>query len=187
MRAVVAFWALVAVLMSFVAGAHEAELSFNGDAARAGYVHELGRNDLRLEGGWLHHDDKGDVFHLGAHVSGQASARPDEFTAGLGVRLVYSDGDLAEQDGLALPLGGYVKFTPAQYDRLNFRAHAYFAPDVLSIGDKEKYEEYGIRASYNVMREADVFIGARYVRGEYKRVQDVRFDTGMHLGISLRF
>lgn len=178
---------VVTFVLPGVAAADEAELSFNGDAARAGYVHELNRNDLRVGGGWLHHTDHGDVVHLGVHLAGQASARRDEVTAGLGVRLVYTDGDLRKQDGPALPLGGYVKFTPQQYDRVSVRGHAYFAPDVLSFGDMEKYQEYGIRLGYNVMREADVFVGARYVRGEYKKAPDAKFDTGLHLGISLRF
>jgi hypothetical protein len=37
------------------------------------------------------------------------------------------------------------------------------------------------------MRDADIYIGARYAKGEYKKAPDVRYDTGMHVGITLRF
>ena len=179
--------AVVATCVLSAAMADEAELSFNGDAARGGYVHQFQSSALRAEAGWLHHSDNGDVFHIGAHLSGQASAREDEVTAGLGVRLVYTDGDINDQDGAALPIGGYVNFTPQRYDRFSLRGHAYFSPDVLSFGDSEQYEEYGVRASYNLMRDADIFVGARYINGEYKTAPDAKFDTGMHVGISLRF
>jgi hypothetical protein len=51
-----------------------------------------------------------------------------------------------------------------------------------------KYQEYTIRVGYNVLRKADVYIGARYVRGDYKGgIEDVRYDTGMNIGMTLRF
>ncbi|TDJ47960.1 MAG: hypothetical protein E2O52_01965 [Gammaproteobacteria bacterium] len=167
--------------------ADELDLGLNSDAVYVQYVHHYRESSLRLDGGWLHHTDNGDVAHVGLLLADLASSGPSKVEAGLGGRLVYTDGDRSKQDGLGLPLGGFIRFTPQQFNRVSLGASLYLAPDVLTVGDLDKYQEYAVRASYNLLREADIYIGARYVKGEYNKAPDVRFDTGMHIGITLRF
>lgn len=167
--------------------ADEADLSFNSDAVRLQYVHDLRSTTLSLDGGWLHHTDNGDAVHFGVHLADLASGGENPLRAGLGARLVYTNGDLSNQDGFAVPIGGYLRYTPDRFNRVSIAGAVYFAPDVLSLSDAEKYEEYSVRVGYNLMREADIYVGARYVKGEYKKARDARFDTGMHIGINLRF
>jgi hypothetical protein len=163
------------------------DLGFNSDAARLQYVHDLRSNSLKLDGGWLHHSDNGDVVHVGLHLADMASGGRNPVQAGLGGRVVYTNGDLSNQDGFAIPIGGYVRYTLPRLNRVSIGGEIYFAPEVLSLGDAEKYEEYAFRVSYNLMREADIYIGARYVKGEYKKAKDARYDNGMHIGMNLRF
>jgi hypothetical protein len=167
--------------------ADEVDLSFNSDAARLQYVRDLRSTTLRLDGGWMHHTDNGNAVHVGLHLSDLASDGVNPLQAGLGGRIVYTNGDLTDQDGFAVPIGGYLRYTPGRFNRLSVSGEVYFAPDVLSLGDAEKYEEYAVRLAYNLMREADIYMGARYIKGEYKKARDARFDTGMHIGITLRF
>ena len=108
--------------------------------------------------------------------------------AGLGGRFVYTNGDVSGQDGYGFPVGGFLRFTPQRMNQLSLFGSAYYAPDILSIGDMDSYREYTVRVAYNVLRQADIHIGARYVRGEYDGGSpDARFDTGMHIGLTLRF
>lgn len=167
--------------------ADEADLSFNADAARLSYVRPLARVDLEADAGWLHHQDNGDVLHLGARISDAASDGRNPLVAGLGARLAWFDGDLSGQNGFALAVGGFLKYTLPRYNRVSVAGAAWFAPEVLSISDAEGYTDLELRLAYNLMREADVFIGTRYVKGEYDGAPDARFDTGMHAGIHLRF
>ncbi|MFQ5634196.1 MAG: YfaZ family outer membrane protein [Gammaproteobacteria bacterium] len=169
------------------AWAEEIDLGFNADALRIAYVHEFQRNALELDGGWLHHSDKGDVVHVGLNLSDIASSGSRELVAGLGGRIVYQDGDRRNQDGWSVPVGGFLLFTPQQFDRITLGAAAYFAPSVLSVGDAERYQDYTLRLAYNVMRQADVYAGLRYVKGEYDTAEDAYFDTGLHIGLTLRF
>ena len=92
------------------------------------------------------------------HLADLASSGENPVTAGLGARLVYTNGDLSQQDGFAVPIGGHVKFSPPRFDRFSIFGQIYFAPKVLSIGDMEKYEEYTVKFAYNVVREADIYI-----------------------------
>jgi hypothetical protein len=167
--------------------ADEVDLSFNADAARLQYMRDLRSLTLNLDAGWLHHTDNGNVVHAGLHLADMASGGNNPLKAGLGGRLVYTNGDLSDQDGFAVPIGGYLRYTPQRFNRVSIAGQVYFAPNVLSLGDMEKYEEYTFRVGYNLMREADIYIGARYVKGEYKKARDARYDTGMNMGITLRF
>jgi hypothetical protein len=185
MRACLSF--LGAILLWHPSHADELDLSFNSDALRVQYVWPFGDEGLQLDGGWLHHKDNGEFVHVGLHLSGLASEGNDPVLAGLGVRLAYADGDVRNQDGFALGLGGFLRYTVPGYNRFSVGGHAYFAPEVLSLGDSEGYQDYMLRVSYNVIRSADVYLGARYVRGEYDGAPDARYDTGMHIGINLRF
>jgi hypothetical protein len=175
------------VLCCAQAVADAVDLSFNSDAARLQYVRDLRSNTLNLDAGWLHHTDNGNVVHVGLHLADMASGGTNPVQAGLGVRVVYSNGDLSNQDGFAIPIGGYLRYTLPRFNRISIGGEVYFAPNVLSLGDAEKYEEYAFRVGYNLMREADIYIGARYVNGEYKKARDARYDNGMHIGITLRF
>lgn len=167
--------------------ADEVDLSFNSDALRLQYVHEMGSSGLNLDTGWLYNSDNGSVIHAGLHLVDLASSGRDKIEAGIGGRFVYTDGDQSKQSGFAVPVGGFVRFTPQSINRLSVGGSLYYAPNILAIGDLEKYQEYSIRVSYNVLRQADIYVGARYVRGDYKNARDVRYDTGMHIGLTLRF
>ncbi len=167
--------------------ADELDLSLNANALRVQYAHDFESNQLSLDGGWLYHEDNGSAVHVGLHLIDLAASGRDKVEAGIGGRVVYTNGDSSRQNGFAVPLGGFVRITPRAMNRLSVSGSAYYAPSILSIGDMEKYQEFSIRVSYNVLRQADAYIGARYVRGDYDDAPDVRYDTGMHIGMTLRF
>jgi hypothetical protein len=169
------------------ASAEQIDLSFNADAVRLQYIHEFQNNNLNLDAGWLYNSDKGNVLHVGLHLKDLASGGTNPITAGVGARIVYTDGDLSNQKGTAVPVGGFVRWSPRSLDRLFVSGDIYFAPSILSIGDMDQYEEYAIRVGYNITREADVYLGARYIKGEYKDAKSAVYDNGLHLGIALRF
>jgi len=185
-------WLISLLGMSIVCAqvfADEVDFSLNSDALRIQYVHELEASGLNLDAGWLYNQDNGSVFHGGLNLVGLASSgrNKNKLEAGLGGRFVYTDGDNSKQNGFGIPIGGLLRFTPQAMDRLSISGSLYFAPSLLAFGDMDKYQEYTIRVGYNVLRQADLYVGARYVRGDYKNASDLRYDTGMHIGMTLRF
>ncbi|MDP6674337.1 MAG: YfaZ family outer membrane protein [Gammaproteobacteria bacterium] len=168
--------------------ADELDLSLNNDALRLQYVYKMESSGLNLDTGWLHHSDNGDILHAGVHLVDLASSGRDKLEAGLGGRFVYTNGDHSDQSGFAVPIGGFVRFTPEAINRLSVVGSLYYAPSILAIGDMDEYQEASFRVSYSVIRDADMYVGARYARGDYKKgVADARFDSGMHIGMTLRF
>jgi len=170
-----------------VARAHEVDLSFNSDAFRLNYAYTMPQRSLRAEGGWLHNSDSGDALHAGLQLVSEATSGPDPVIAGIGGRILYYNGKRTTQDGLSLAVGGSLRYTIPAYNRFSVTGEAWFAPKVLSTIDAEQYRELAVRGSYNITRQAEVYLGARTVRGKFKRAENYHFDNGLHIGLNLRF
>jgi hypothetical protein len=169
-----------------VAGAHELDLSFNDSAVRVAYANVV-RDNLRLEAGWLTDSDEGDVVHGSFLVTGEAAPASQKVTGGIGVRLAALDGEGGDRDGWGLAIGGSLRWVVPRYDRFSVTGEYYWAPEVLSGGDAEKYVDGTIRVNYSITRQADLFVGARYTGAEFDDRPEILFDTGMHAGLNLRF
>lgn len=178
----------LALLACFpVFAANGLDLNINDKAARIAVEFDIS-NNLVVDGSWLHHQDRGNVLGAGLHVIGAATGGRDPIQAGVGGRLVAADSKIAgRDDGLALPIGGFASYTIPDYDRFMVGGSVYYAPDVLSFGDMTKYLEYNAWAGYSILREAQVYLGLRSVRGSFKDSPTVSFDSGLHLGIRLQF
>ncbi|MFK8053719.1 MAG: YfaZ family outer membrane protein [Woeseiaceae bacterium] len=175
--------------LSLTAAAAELDLNVNNDAARLAYAWELPARNLRLDAAWLHHQDRGDVVHLGLHLTGEASSGPNPAMGGVGGRLIAIDASAVDLDGSALAIGGFVRYVLPRYNRVNLYGHAYFAPDVLGFGDADQYKEVEARVGYNILRNADAYIGMRYISAGFDDDLgiDATIDTGFMAGIQLRF
>ena len=178
---------LVGVLLCAPGFADEIDLNINSDAARLTYKHALKSSDLQVGAGWLHDQDNGDVFHIDLNLVSEASEGNTPVKAGLGGRIAYFDGELDNQSGTALGIGGFARYTLPRYNRISLGGHFYYAPGVLSFGDGEQLIDSEVRVSYNILRQADVYLGARYVQGEYDNAPDAKLDSGLHIGINMRF
>ncbi len=181
---------LVLLPLLFVVGpaaAADLDLNFNDDAARFTYGWELPERKLRVDAGWLHHQDRGDVGHVGLHLVDLASTGPNPLRGGLGGKLFYADSDRRDDSGFAVGLGGFLAYTLPQFNRLTVSGHLYFAPDVLAFSGAEGYQEFEARLSYNVLRQADIYLGARYSEADFGNRGKALIDNGLHVGIQLRF
>jgi hypothetical protein len=166
--------------------AHEIDLGLNADAFRAAYATPVG-DGLRLEGGWLHDGDEGDLVHAGFLVTGDAAPGSQTITAGIGGRLAYLDAEGSSRDGYALGVGGSARWVLPRYDRFAVYGELYWAPDILSGGDIEEYTDATLRLGYSVTRQAEVYVGARHACADSDDRPSMCFDTGMHAGFNLRF
>ena len=173
-------------LIAAPAGAHEIGISFNDSAFRATYATGFS-NGLRMDAGWLSDSDEGDVAHASLLVTGDVSPGGQTLTGGLGGRLAYLDGEGNNREGYALGVGGSVRWVIPRYNRFAVSGEYYWAPDVLAGGDAEKYVDGTIRVGYSFTKQAEAYIGARYVGADYDDRPSILFDTGMHIGLELRF
>jgi hypothetical protein len=183
-RCLVAF-----VLAGFAPGAWSAglDLNFNNDAARISGDFDLS-NNLIVDGSLFYHQDNGNILGAGLHLTGDASGGQSPVRAGLGGRLYYIDSDTRAKDsGSALPLGGFVEYTFPEFDRFSIGGTVHYAPGVLSFGDVDDYLEYQVWGGYSVLRDGIVYLGYRRIEAGFDGTPDVTFDSGVHIGLKLRF
>lgn len=178
---------MLAVLLCSAASADEIDLSFNSDAVRFEYVRAFSRNDLKADFGLLSNDDDGWVATSSLYLSGLASDGANPLQAAIGGRTGWVNGDDSGQDGVPVAVGGYLKYVFPRLNRVSLRGDAWFAPDILCIGDLDKYQDYSVRLGYSLLAQADLYAGLRYVRGDFDNGSDVDFDDGAIIGFNIRF
>jgi len=176
-----------ALLLCSSVWAGELDFSFNQDALRFLYVHDFAANDLQADLGFALNSDKGTVVNASLYVAGLASDGVDPLEAGLGARTGYVDGDLSKQSGLPVAVGGFVKYTFPAMNRLSVRAEGWIAPDVLTLGDLDRYQDFTLRVQYGVLKQADVYVGARYLNTEFSNGTRALIDNGFNVGFNIRF
>ncbi len=189
-----AYKAVLGLALVFYAGIVSAQttgravdISLNGDMVDAGFTWRLGDLKLLADVGWLHNQDRGDVFGGGVHLVDAASTGSDPLQAGMGVRALHVNPELASASGTAVALGGFVRYILPNANRFNIGAHGYYAPDVVAFGDLTEFYEIGVRVGYNVLRDGDVFLGARTVKAEFGGTGRLSIDSGLHIGFEFRF
>ncbi len=200
------FIAMAAVMVAAPTFSDSLDLNLNDDAARLTFARAIYDEKLEFDAGWLHHQDRGDLLSVSLGRIGEAGGGSQSVTAAIGGRLYAMSPDLVnpgmveelvgdavilrpidtDQDGFALGVGGFFRMKLAGYDRIGFSGHGYFAPDVLAFGDSKDLIEVAGRVTYSIIREADVYLGIRYIKAGFEDI-DVSYDTGLHLGIRLEF
>jgi len=178
---------VLGLLLCSAASADEIDLSFNSEAVRFGYVHALARNDLQADFGLLASNDEGWVATSSLYLTGFASDGANPLQASVGGRTGWVSGDDSGQGGAPVAVGGALKYTFPRFNRLSLRGEAWFAPDILCIGDLDKYQDYTLRLGYSVLRQADLYAGLRYVRADFDNDSKAEFDNGANIGFNIRF
>lgn len=132
--------------------------------------------------------DSEDFFtlHAGATLRGDAGGTADaSLTGGLGARLQYVSAD--DEHGGALALGGNATLKLLQANRLRFNAGLWYGPDPASFGDIDEYLEYSVSIGYEVLRDAELYVGYRVIEVGLDGGPDVDLEDGAHVGIRLQF
>lgn len=166
------------------AAADSFDINLHEDAVRGTYTMEEGAgNGTEVEVGLLYNSADEIMAHIGAHVSGQNWSKKGTFDIRIGGRALTYDSVLGDAYGLAL--GARVRFSPVK--RVGVSGHAYYGPDIIMWGDGRRYVETGIRADYQLLPQAFVYVGYRQVEFDMDLANDVEADESAHVGMLLLF
>ncbi|MDN5871433.1 MAG: YfaZ family protein [Nitrococcus sp.] len=179
---------LLSMLITTSALATSLDVNLSPHAVRVGGTQQVTKSGLEIGGNWLHHMDHGDIFAGALHLVDYPEPGRGALKLGVGGKFLVIEEDGPNVQGVALALGGKVRYTWPTFNRIGIGAHVYFAPQVSSGGDVERYFEGALRAEYLILRHANVYLGVRTVRvGDDVRNETHDFDSAVFLGLRLDF
>lgn len=188
MRALIKSLLLLPMLITTSAAATSLNVNLSGHAVRLGLTQQVTRSGLEVGVSWLHHEDHGDVLDVALHLVDYPEPGRGALKLGVGGKLLAIDEDNPNVEGVALALGGKLRYTWPTYNRVGLGAHIYYAPEVSSGGDVERYFEGALRVEYLILRHANVYLGVRTVLiGDDPRGETHDFDSGVFVGLRLSF
>lgn len=167
---------------------HSLDLNLRDNSFAARFTGEVGEQSLgRIEADASVLFNSGDrrVAGVGMHIVDNAGSVEHPVYLGLGGRLLWMDSGVA--DGAVLAVGGHVRTTFTEADRVSVGAQLWFAPSITSFGSADGYLETGVRVEYQALQRAWVYLGYRRIRGKFETAPDRTIDSGAHLGMRFEF
>jgi len=169
------------------------DFSITEDTVKAQVWSEIPYNDLSWSAEFLHYDDGGidaNILGGGVFVAGRSNASTARQVAGLGGKLLIIDAEGGDNGSVIAP-GGFVRHTLSQANLVSVRGEIFFAPSIISFQGVENYLEYSVRAEYQLLDQANVYLGYRSTEAEVENERggtfDFEFEQGVMAGVALRF
>jgi hypothetical protein len=161
------------------------DLSINNKSAGLEYDATQMGSELHVLMGALHHEDDKDLLSLGLNVVDvRSKASPVKIGIG-GKLLAYSAGN---EEGAALAIGGFVRYSPAELNGFGLSGHVYYSPSVLSFDNTENITDLGVKLEYKLLPTAAVYLGFRFVEASEENVlKDIEIAKDGHIGLRIHF
>lgn len=174
----------MAFFLSFDVLADKLDLNLSDEAFLVRFVNQS-LAGTEVDYGLLHQEDDVYIGSLGLHVVDNAGTQESPFQVGLGGRLEFIETDPAS--GGVLAIGAFGRYNLSSANRFALAGSVHFAPGVTSFGDVEQYVEYAVRAEYEVLRNASLYLGYREIEADFDIADDVELDDGVHFGMRFNF
>lgn len=177
---------LATLLAVGAVNAHTLDLAINDDAVGFDFTTQIPKSELNLGAGLLHHQDLGDAFYGSLFVADNVN-KQSAILAGIGARYYFIDADEIDQDGTALGIGGFMNWDVPGVPNLSLRGDLYYAPDVLSFGEVEKFVDFSGRVQYRLIEQAWVYLGYRRAKVSPEEGNNQNIDEGAMIGVMVWF
>jgi hypothetical protein len=169
-------------------------IQINNDSARFTFATEAWGQEygqLDLEAGFLFNENDDYMINAGLMVRNDSLDTP--IIVSIGSRLYYADvtgpaPTLTSYTVASVTIGIDVLLIPDNLGGIGFGAHYFKGPSVVSFGDAESFTEYGVRLSYQITPQANIFVGHQTIETEIKdQGFDITVSKGTLFGVDLRF
>lgn len=178
------FLAALAAGFSGAVAADSIDINLNDDSIQAIYASNWRTAEFNV--GLLTNTDTDDwAASMGLLASGERQSGASRVEGGLGGKIYLAD--VANQDVLALGLGGQFRTFPNN-GPFGFGGYLYYAPNVVTGMDGERFWEAGARVEFEAVKKtANVYLGYRKMRADLDDGRNVTVDSGFHAGVKISF
>ncbi|HEY3643902.1 MAG TPA: YfaZ family outer membrane protein [Gammaproteobacteria bacterium] len=180
--------ALSLALASAAFAARAADVDFNlaSNAVAGNFTTNLTDTGLQGTLGFMHHTDRADIFDAGADLVGNASPVGSPLIFGIGAKFFYI-APKGFDNGEALGVGGHFRWTIPSYNRFAVGGELYYAPNIVAFQSADRFLESRVTANYQILRNADAYIGYRYVSASFDGAPSRTLDSSVIVGFQLSF
>lgn len=180
--------ALFLVLATAAGSAAAANLDFNlaSNAVGADFSNNLTDTGLEWTAGFMHHSDRADVGDLGLDLVGNASPVGSPLIFGVGGKFFYIAPN-GTDNGEALAIGAHFRYTWPYFNRFAIGGELYYAPNIVSFQNVDRFWEGRLTANYQILRNADAYVGYRYMSASFGNGPSRTLDSSVIIGLSLTF
>lgn len=164
------------------------DINVSNNAARVSYDSQIAYSGLDFLFQGLHNTNAGNIAGVGLGLRANANPGGAPITAILGAKALWLDPDyVGVSGGYVVALGGGVEFALPAYNRLVFGGYLYWAPNITSFSNADRYLALEARAGYRLMPNGTIYLGYRHVTARFKGTDSLVMDNGFNLGFSIRF
>lgn len=125
---------------------------------------------------------------VGILVKDEVGGNAPGVSAGVGLKALSARIRPVNMNATALALGGMVRYSPPAERRLGFVGQLYLSPNIITFGGADRYLETGARVEYEIIPQAQVYLGYRNISFNLKNTGvSTTFDEGVHVGVRMAF
>lgn len=168
-------------------GANNLDFNLASNAAAVDFTANLTESGLEGDLLYIHHTNKVDIGAAGLDLVGNASPVGSPLLFGVGAKVFFINPKAGEGSGSAVGVGAHVRYTWPTYNRFVLGGQLYYAPNIVSFQNVSHFMLASVDAGYEVLRNADVYVGYRYVTGSFNGSPSVTLDTSFMVGMNLTF
>ncbi len=192
--------ALTALIVTSAMAMHQGEININDKDLEVqlrfdmGQFNEMTEPDTVFVGfRYLNADEDNSDYNEDPDLFGvnflmrQPMRTNNALTLGLGVKFEYTD--LGNEDFMALPLGleGSYLLPFEGLVPIYLNGNIYFAPEVLSFKEAERYFEYKISVDAEIIDNGRITAGYRNIETKYEGVGSKDLNSGPFVGFKVAF
>ena len=157
------------------------------DAIQANLAVSNMSEELLFGGGYFYKDEEEaiNILDLDLHAQGRTAVGNLPSNVHLGMIASYMKEDAFKASAIAL--GGRININIPEAPGLSVETALHFAPDVLAFGDADAMTRAHVQANYRLIQSADISAGYRYLKAGVKEAGHRTFESGMFLGLRLKF
>jgi hypothetical protein len=183
--------ALSLLTLASTAIADTIDLNLRNSSAQVQYSSAMGRAALgktELHFGVLYsnadnaNNTLGDV---GIVVKDEVGSKAPGFSVGVGIKGLAAHTQGTNESGVAI--GGLIRYTPPSIPRMSLVGQLYFAPNITTFGDADRYGETMVQLEYDVISNAAAYIGYRNIKFDLNNGSNAKVDEGAYIGVRMSF
>lgn len=178
--------------MGTTAMADTLDLNLRNSSAQIQYATSMGRDSLgktEFHFGALYSDadnQHNTLGDFGILVKDEVGSSAPGFSVGAGIKGVVAHTQGTNESAVAI--GGLIKYSPPGIPRMGIVGQLYFAPNITTFSDANRYVEDGLQVEYSIVSNTAAYLGYRNIQFNLNSTSSsATVDEGVFVGVRMTF